>query len=112
MEIDDDDHPNYPEVRFVRQRLATEDDRVATLTFLAPRTRDGMDSSQHPIVRHLTETDPGKAEAVAATLSHLLAVEGEMFDWLEADPANSAAFAADPISTLRREFPEIPLKFD
>ena len=96
-----------PGGRFVRLRNAeaTRDHLTATFTAADDEPAE-LDS--HGVVAAVAATDPQRAQRIAAGLRHLMASDDAVMSWLEADPANTAAFARDPEAALRQALPGLP----
>lgn len=79
----------------------------ATTTFLSAPAGKRPDPATHGLLADLAARDPDRAIRVQDRLQHLIARNDAVMAWLEADPANAALFASDPVSALRRALPDL-----
>lgn len=98
-----------PPGRFVRLRHPDSPAGTVTATFAAARATP--EAGAHPLVTHLAAHAPERAARVADGLRQLLTREDEVLTWLEADPANPAAFSHDPLDAVHRALPDLPHGF-
>ncbi|NRQ36888.1 hypothetical protein HII36_34375 [Nonomuraea sp. NN258] len=102
---------SVPDQRFVRFRQpGTRAGAVVTLTFLSAPD-GGAPSGDPPYDDVLARLDPRRAERIRAAMRLLVERDDAVMSWLEADPANAALFAADPVAAVRRAQPDLPEDF-
>jgi hypothetical protein len=96
-----------PDRRFVRLRHADPVSGSATTTFMSGPAGARPDPATHGVLADLAVRDPQLAARVADRLQFLISRNDTVMAWLEADPANSALFASDPVAALRRALPDL-----
>ena len=96
-----------PARRFVQLRHLDPIPGSATTTFMSAPAGARPDAATHGILADLAVRDPQRAAQVQDRLQFLIARNDTVMAWLEADPANSALFAGNPVAALRRALPDL-----
>jgi hypothetical protein len=83
------------------------------MTFLAATAGNAGDGNAagDGVLAGIAERDPGRAERIRTGMRQLIGRDDAVMRWLEADPANTALFATDPVTALRRALPDLPADF-
>jgi hypothetical protein len=102
---------DFPKNRFACVRLPDAQGHSITMTFLDGQN-DDTPAEHNGVVEHIARHDSDKAARAVKLLTYLRQNEETVMRWLEADPANSTAFAKDPIGALRQILPDAPLDID
>jgi hypothetical protein len=96
-----------PARRFVQLRHADPIPGSATTTFMSAPAGARPDPATHGVLADLAMRDPRRAARVQDRLQFLISRNEAVMAWLEANPANSALFASDPVAALRRALPDL-----
>lgn len=101
--------PPPPNRRFVRLSLTDAPGNSATVTLLSADPMIPVDTAAEAVPWVVEQIDPARAARLRKGIASLLAREGELFDWMERDPANGFAFLNDPRAALRVALPDFPV---
>jgi hypothetical protein len=101
----------YPEQRFVRFRLTSNDGGHRTATFTKPPPGFLPTPENHPLLAWLVQSDPARGKLVCERVAELARRSEEFFTWLERDSANSRLFLEDPQAAIRQALPDLAADF-
>lgn len=101
-----------PDRRFVRLRHAGQQRAgvTTTMTFLSANGNASA-AAGGGVLADIAARDPRRAELIRAGMRQLIGRDDTVMRWLEADPANTALFATDPVTALRHALPDLPADF-
>jgi hypothetical protein len=81
------------------------------MTFLSAADGTTLSVAGNGVLADIAKRDPRRAERICTGMQQLIGRNDAVMRWLEADPANTALFATDPIAALRRALPDLPEDF-